>query len=321
MSLNELIIPRVRASAWLDGTSDGSEPQGTLGSTPVPLRRRGQHPSPAHPPFPAAGLTSPLGTAFRCGQMVMREAVALGSSPAGLHRAVPLPAGVGTGQGPARWDNNRRSPGDSHQPWSDANRVQPRMDLASSGMRLPLGASSAVVRGHAAPGWLEPRLRCCQGWGGCAVGWKKRGILNPNGAGTHAVQPFLRLVHAPPALPLCHGSRIRPAPLSLNFKLSPPASQQDTPLPRLRSHLPPYPSSSPLTPFIAWGCCPAAPHSSGQRRGAGAGTVPGLEEGPWQREKEPPAATLFGDFAQIPVSSINRAPRQDPGTNPVGAAK
>lgn len=47
------------------------------------------------------GLTSPLGTAFRRGQMVVREGVTLGSSPAGPCRAVPLPAGVGTGQGPA----------------------------------------------------------------------------------------------------------------------------------------------------------------------------------------------------------------------------
>lgn len=60
----------------------------------------GQHPSPhATPPFPAAGLTSPLGTGFRCGQMAVREGTVLfGSDPAGLQIAVPLPAGVGTGQ-------------------------------------------------------------------------------------------------------------------------------------------------------------------------------------------------------------------------------
>lgn len=172
-----------------------------LGSTPVPSRSHRQHPSPTRPPFLVAGLTSPLGTAFRWGQMVVREGVALGSSPAGLQIAVPLPAGVGTGQSPAGWGNNCHSPGDSLQPWSDTNRLWPRMGLASSGMRLPLGQSNAVVRGHAAPGWLKPRLRCCQGWGGCAIGWKKRGNFNPNGAGTRAAQPFLRPVHAPPRSP------------------------------------------------------------------------------------------------------------------------
>lgn len=32
MRLNELIIPSVRGSAMADGKSNGSEPQGTLGS-------------------------------------------------------------------------------------------------------------------------------------------------------------------------------------------------------------------------------------------------------------------------------------------------
>lgn len=115
MSLNELIILCVCANTWLDGTSDGNKPQGTLGSTPVPLWSQGQHPSPVHPPFPAAGLTSPLGAMFQCGQMVVREVLVLGSSPAGVCIAIPLPAGVGTGQSPAGWDNNHHSPGDSLQ--------------------------------------------------------------------------------------------------------------------------------------------------------------------------------------------------------------
>lgn len=189
-------------------------------------------------------------------------------------------------------------------------------DEAASGTEQCRGAGTRRT------GMAQAKVKMLPGLGWLRCRLEKKGQLQPK-RGWH---PRGAAISAPtscaPTLPLCHGSRMQPAPLSLNFKLSLPASQQDTLLPRLPSHLLPCPSSSsPITPFVAWGCCPAAPCPNGQRRGAGAGMVPALQEGPWQREKEPPAATLFGDFAQIPVSLINCAPRQDPGTDPAGTAK
>lgn len=106
-----------------------------------------------------------------------------------------------------------------------------------------------------------------------------------------------------PALPvLAAGSH-------LNFNLSPLASQQDNPLPRLQSHLPPSP---PPPPFTACGCFPAAP--------CRAGTALASRKDLAGREKASTAA-LFGDFTSISISLINHAPRGNPGPDPTGTAK
>lgn len=143
-----------------------------------------------------------------------------------------------------------------------AVRVLQRKGLASSGMGLPL---EWAVPGAGAKVEVLPGL-----------GWIKRG--------THTGHPVCASLHCCS----CAGSRVPPLFLLLNFKLSPLPSQQDTPLPRLQSYLPP----SPPPPH------PALPLDASQLPHVGLALL--LPQGQtWQREKRLQEQLYLGILPQF----------------------